>query len=462
VEPAEIESRFKKAMNSTVKPHRRRAGSIFGASLRTIIKVTCAAIFLTTILAQAQTFMVLHTFTGGSDGSLPAHGLTRNAAGNLFGITQAGGYHGGECAADNYGCGTAFELVHKSSGWVLNPLYTFQGGSDGDNPSGDIVAPDGSIYGITSAGGGYGQCATRDDQPLTCGIVFRLTPPASACKGALCPWNETILYRFTGMSDGGTPMGDPVFDEAGVLYGATELGGDPGCSGYDCGTVFSLTPTDGGWAEAAVYTFTGYSDGNWPVGGVILDPNGNLYGTTEEGGQYGYGTTFQLTQSGGSWSKNFLYQFGGGPGGQYASGKLLRDGAGNLYGTTWTGGSGCGAVYELSPSNGSWNFSVLYNFTGDGSSCGPMDGVIMDAEGNLYGTTYRTGAYQQGVVFKLTHTDSGWVYSSLHDFTGGADGGGPNTLILGSDGNFYGETYAGGNNNGCDRFGCGVIFEIAP
>jgi uncharacterized repeat protein (TIGR03803 family) len=439
----------------------QRATPDFSPSLRTTIKLFCAAIFATTILAQAQTFTVLHTFTGGPDGSLPAHGLTRTANGNLIGVTQDGGYYGGECDIDNLGCGTVFELIHRNAGWVLNTLYTFQGGSDGVNPTGDVVSPDGTVYGGTIAGGGFGQCGTRDYQRLTCGILFHLTPPASVCKDALCPWNETVLYRFTGESDGGSPFGDPIFDAGGVLYGTTELGGDPGCSGYDCGTVFNLTPSAGGWTESAIYTFTGYNDGYWPVSGVILDPNGNLYGTTEEGGQYLYGTAFQLTQSGGGWNKDFLYQFGGGPGGQYASGKLLRDNAGNLYGTTWTGGSGCGAVYELSPLNGSWNVSVLYNFPGNDSSCGPMDGVVMDAEGNLYGTTYRTGAYQQGVVFKLTPTTGGWVYSSLHDFTGGADGAAPNTLILGSDGDFYGETYNGGNS-GCDGFGCGVLFEITP
>ena len=424
------------------------------------LPVILALILVTSQAAQAQTFTVLHTFTGGEDGGLSGHGLTMDRGGNLYGIASQGGYHGGsDCVV--YGCGTAFKLSHKGSGWIFGTLYTFQGGNDGDGPSGVVLGPDGSLYGTTSDGGGLGQCGTRDGRRLSCGIVFKLSPAPTACKTALCPWTETILYRFTGAGDGGSPFGEPVFDQVGAIYGTTQLGGNNGCSGYFCGTVFNMTPSGSGWTETALYAFTGYSDGYWPVSGVSFDQNGNLYGTTEEGGQSYYGTVFQLTQDGGGWTKRFLYQFDGTESGGNPAGTLLFDRSGNLYGTTWSGGSGCGTVYELTPSGGSWVFSVLYSFPGKVGSCGPMNGVIMDAAGNLYGTTERTGAFQNGVVFKLTPTASGWTYSTLHDFTGGSDGAGPAALIMDANGNLYGEASIGAGE-GCNGIGCGVIFEITP
>jgi len=422
------------------------------------------AIVFATLLAQsaqAQTYQVLYNFTGGQDGEYPWAGLTMDGAGNLYGTAAEGGYTGGSCGSLYSGCGTVFKLSHKNSGWVFAPLYSFQGGYDGIGPYARVIfGRDGALYGTTAEGGN--SCYSG-----TCGTVFRLAPPATACRTALCPWNETVIYRFVGGSDGYQPEGDLTLDQAGNLYGTTQIGGIPGCSGYSCGTVFELAPSGGGWTESVLYRFTGYDDGYWPYSGVILDKTGNIYGTTSDGGSKSgggspQGTAFQLVPSGSGWTKNILHTFAFSSDGIIPNG-MIFDGSGNLYGTTTAEGNGNGGtVFELTPSNGAWTFNVLYPFTGDGGADGPWGAVTMDAAGNLYGTTRSTGAYGHGAVFKLTPTETGWTYTSLHDFTGGADGGWPkSSLIFDANGNIYGTASVGGTGQ-CDIWGCGVVFEITP
>ena len=205
---------------------RRFHSPIFGASLRphsaTVAILLMLLFFLLVLLlvlltpqpAQAQTFKVIYNFTGGQDGGAPGAGLTMDRAGNLYGTATGGGSSGN---------GTVFKLSHKGSGkgsgWVLAPLYSFQGGNDGATPIARVIfGPDGSLYGTTTYGGIQG-CRFGYD---TCGTVFKLQPPPVACKTALCPWTETVLYRFTGGSDGGHPQnGDLLFDQSGTLYGTT-------------------------------------------------------------------------------------------------------------------------------------------------------------------------------------------------------------------------------------------------
>jgi len=194
-----------------------------------------------------------------------------------------------------------FKLTHRGSGWALNTLYSFRGGQDGAFPEARaIIGPDGALYG-TTAGGGGGSCTQY--YYSGCGTVFRLAPPASACKIALCPWTETVLYRFTGQTDGASPtLGDLLlFDQAGSLYGTASLGGSSNCT-QGCGVVFKLTPSNGGWTETTVYSFTG-PDGAWPFGGLIFDAAGNLYGTTESGGSYNYGAIYELMPSDSGWNE---------------------------------------------------------------------------------------------------------------------------------------------------------------
>lgn len=388
--------------------------------------------------AQAQTFTVLHNFTGGQDGASPAAGLTMDRAGNLYGTT------GGNGVYDN---GTVFKLKHTGSGWLFTPLYSFAGGDDGNNPEARVVfGPNGTLYGTTVQGGGNG-CGGDG-----CGTVFNLRPPARACTTALCPWTETVIHRFAG-SDGAGPYGDLVFDTAGNLYGTTAGGG-----AYGLGAVFELTPTAGGWTESVLYSFTGGNDGYYPYSGVVFDQSGNLYGTAYSGGLYDYGTVFQLMPSGSAWTENTLYAFQDESDGAHPVGGLIFDKSGNLYGTAVFGGSGgVGTVFALAPSNGNWAFTVLYALSGPLNGHGSDASLTMDAASNLYGTTAADGEYQYGSVFKLTPSGGSWTYTDLHNFTGQSDGGFPiGGVVLDASGDLYGTTEAGGAYNH------GVVWEITP
>ncbi len=397
-------------------------------------------VFMTLIAqpVQAQTFTVLHNFTGGVDGANPNAGLTMDKAGNLYGTALFGGSSG----CYGYGCGTVFKLTQKGSGWVFSPLYSFQGGNDGYWPDARvIIGPDGSLYGTTPDGGSGSN-----------GTVFNLKPPVTACKTVLCSWTETVLYSFTGGSDGAIPRGDLVFDQAGNVYGTTQWGGAGGGAAW--GTVYKMTHFQGTWTESVLYTFTNSpDDGGNPWSGVILDNAGNLYGTTTTDHYNSAGVVFELTPSGSGWVENALHWFTGGSDGKTPSG-LIFDQLGNLYGTASRAGSDGGdLVFELTPSNGNWAFNVAYSFH---DNCEGGGSLVMDATGNLYGRTSCGGAYGYGSVFKLTPSGGGWTYTSLHDFTNGSDGRWPSEPVLDSVGNLYGTAYAGG------AYAYGTVWEIMP
>jgi uncharacterized repeat protein (TIGR03803 family) len=388
--------------------------------------------------AQATTFNVIYSFTGGADGSTPYAGLTMDAVGNLYGTTLAG-------AA---GHGTVFKLAKAGSGWTFTTLYSFAGGTDGAGPRAKvIIGSDGNLYGETFAGGGSA-CGGRG-----CGTIFTVR---KVCPGPICHWTEAVLYRFTGGTDGGEPTGGLLFDRSGNLYGTTEIGGKPhGCGNIGCGTVFKMTKSGGSWTETVLYEFQGGTDGSFPNGGVIFDSYGNLYGTTCCGSIHNAGTVFELTPGVGGWSEKILYAFQGSNDGNEPDTGLIFDTAGNLYGSTIFGGSGRGGtVFELTPSGGSWTFNLLYSASGN---AGPFGTLSMDATGSLYGTTCQDGQHLLGSAFKLTRSLGSWTYSSLHDFTGNDDGGLPeSTLIFDARGNLYGTaSYAG-------THGDGVIIEITP
>lgn len=404
-------------------------------NLRQLRRLTPAIVFVLAVVAsqaaQAQTFNVLHTFTGGSDGGNPSAGLTLRA-GYLYGTTYTGG---------GAGYGTVFQLKHIGSSWPLNPLYSFTG-SDGAIPTAPVVfGPDGALYSTTEFVGGNGN-------------VFKLRPSPSACKSALCPWTETVLYTFQGGTDGSKAIG-LIFDQTGNIYGTTSSGGH-----YGGGTAYELSPSGGGWTENLLHSFGAYLDGLIPYRSVLaFDNAGNLYGTTLDGGTIDAGSVFQLTPSAGGWTESVIYSFTGGSDGRFPYSGLIVDQAGNLYGTTTDGGAGGGGtIFELSPSGGGWTFSVLYSLSGNfGQSCGPAWALTMDAAGNLYNTTECGGAHNFGNVFKLTKTGGSWTYTSLYDFTGGNDGYFPlSGVTLDTSGNLYGTTYYGGSNN------YGVAWEITP
>ncbi len=289
--------------------------------------------------------------------------------------------------------------------------------------------------------------------------------------------SERVLHIFTGGSDGAQPQAGLTMDRAGNLYGTARYGGYYGgnCSPLGCGTVFELVHSGSSWILKSLYSFTGNHDGAWPVGPLSFGPDGALYGTTVYGGGqgcegYGCGTVFRLTPAATicravtcPWDESVLISFAGGATGLFPYGGVIFDPSGNIYGTTFEGGDqvdcdthGCGVVYELSRTNGNWQQTVLYTFTGS-NGAGPETGLTLDAGGNLYGTTVEGGAYDQGVVFRLSPSGSGWTGGSIHNFTGGADGGGPiSSVIFDSAGNLYGGTSGGGAYYG------GTAFELTP
>jgi uncharacterized repeat protein (TIGR03803 family) len=393
------------------------------------------AVFALAVAVQAQTFTVLHGFSGTNDGSFPVAGLTIDGGGNLYGTAYFGG-------SGYDGPGTVFKLSPKGSGWIFAKLYGFHGANDGGNPGSRVIfGPNGSLYGTTVFGGTGGV-----------GTVYSLRPAAGACLTALCPWSETVLYNFVQYT--GWDANDIVFDSAGNLYGTTSQGGP------NDGIVYELAPNNGTWVETTLNTMKGVGP---PMSGVILDQAGNLYGTTYIGDG---GTVYELTNP--NWNLQRLHLF------TYADGSdpfgaLIFDKSGNLYGGTLCGGAnGEGTIYELSPSNGGWTLTTLYNFTkGDQNYCGgPYGSLVMDASGALYGTTHSGGAYEMGSVFKLAPSQGGWVYTSLHDFCAGggscSDGCYPfGNVTFDSKGNLYGTASACGPN-GQGEYSGGVVWEITP
>jgi uncharacterized repeat protein (TIGR03803 family) len=399
-----------------------------------LLVLALASLFAAPASAQIS-FNVLHNFTDGVDGSFPAGGLTADTAGSLFGTTC-----GVACSSTSHSNGTVYRLAARGTGWVLTPLYQFRGGNDGVGPTGNItIGPDGSLYGTTFQGGGAG-CGGSG-----CGTVFRLQPPPTVTPNIFGNWVETVLYRFRGGADGANPeFATLIFDQSGNMYGETSAGG-----AYGQGTVFELSPIPGGWTESVIYTFGAPGDGAEPLGGLNWQCGGTLQGTTFYGG-YGYGTIFQLTPSGSSWTESIVHNFQGGNDGAYPAAGVLTGCV--VIGTTCSQGpNGGGTVFML-------NDGLFYHyFTGDPGTIGGPWAPLAGDETGLFGTTYRDGTYQAGNVFALEGC-AGWGYTSLHDFTSGQDGGYPlSNLVVqsGTTTNLFGTTAAGG------AYGGGVIFEIS-
>ncbi len=403
-----------------------------------VLTTICTLTLATVQPASAQTYQVIYNFSGEFAGANPQNGLTVDRGENLYGVTVSGGLQ--DCALLSE-CGVVFELSRRSfSGWVLSGGYAFHG-YDGACPAGEVaIGADGAVYGTTEFGGPGQQASCAEGEGY--GVVYRVRRPTNVTG----QWTETVLHAFTGGADGRNPTGPVVFDAEGNLYLTTTVGGI-----NNNGVVAEFTPGQGDWTENVLYSFTGGSDGGYPIGGVTFDHTGNIYGTagSSQGSQ-----VFQLTLSNGVWTKNTLHQFEHG-----VNGELIFDPSGNLYGTTG-GGYDSSTVFMLSPAGAGWDYSVIYSFEGP-TGCGPAAGVIMDAAGKLYGTTFCDGAYQRGSVFKLTPSGGGWTYTSLHDFTGGSDGGFPyDRLAFDVNRNLYGTASSGGT--GCYYDDCGVIFEITP
>ncbi len=394
--------------------------------------------------AHAQTFSVLHAFAGAGDGVSPLSGVTVRG-GALFGVTYA--------TTPRAGTGSVFEMQRVGKNWTFAPIYVFNG-DDGANPYSRVVfGPDGHLYGTTQYGGTGGQFGP--------GTAFQLTPPASFCKTAYCPWTRKQVFDFSDPQNSGSNPGhgDLVWDQQGNIYGTTIDGRvGPG------GTVYQLIPSGVTWTETVLNWFPSGETRPAAAGGVVFDKSGNLFGTLSSG-TFDNGYVYELKNVGGTWQLITLYTFSGGSDGGNPQGGLISDSAGNLYGATADGASGRGGtVYELSPSGDTWTFKVIYTFTGVlNSPCGPTRSLTFDAAGNLYGTTQCDGSFEEGNVFKLTNTQNGWVYTSLHDFTGGADGNWPfSEVAIDTDGTLYGTTLGGGNRSCDSGSGCGVVWMIKP
>jgi uncharacterized repeat protein (TIGR03803 family) len=337
----------------------------------------CGTVFMLTPPSWTET--VLYSFNGGSagDGSGPQAGLVFDKKGALYGTTASGG---------EYGEGTVFKLappVAEGDPWTESVLYSFNGASAGSNPASELIFDGTSLLGTTPYGGSSGF-----------GVVFELTPTKKL------PWTESILYNFTGMGDGGRPYAALVL-KTGVLYGTVLDGGQD-----SEGAVFKLTKVGTAWTESVLYSFTGGSDGGKPYADVIFGKAGVLYGTTGLGGSVGYGTVFELTppKTGDVWTESVLHSFTGGTDGSYARYGVVADTEGNLYGTTGVGVSNSGVVFELSPppkKSVVWTENVLWSFTG-GSDGGDTTAGVLLSGGVLYGTTSLGGQNNDGTVFSVT------------------------------------------------------------
>ena len=322
-------------------------------------------------------------------------------------------------------CLTTLLAARPAQAQTETVLYNFTGGSDGAYPEWSLTSDRaGNFYGTTNAGGlGYG-------------TVFMLSPNGSG------GWNEAVLYSFSGGDDGSTPSGPVIFDGAGNLYGTASAGG-----AYGYGVVFELSPAETSWTESVLHSFSGGADGKFPVSGVIIDPAGNLYGTTYNG--WGIGTVFEMSQSRGGWTEQVIYAV------ETSGAGLTMDVAGNIFSVTYS------EVFELSPNgNGGWAPTVIHTFTGY-----PKDGYyadtapVLDKAGNLYGTTAEGGPDNGGTVYKLSPGRNGeWTEKILHSFRGFKRGNSPAAgIVFDEAGNIYGTTFWGGKHD------WGTVYElVAP
>jgi uncharacterized repeat protein (TIGR03803 family) len=375
-------------------------------------------------------FQTLYSFRGGADGIGP-NGVVLDKAGNLYGTTAAGGET--SCPLNgNPGCGVVFRVNAAGKEAVL---YRFTGDDPGQGgPFGNVI--------LDAAGNLYG---TTSGLPLFAGTVFTVE------RGG----QQTVLHSFTSGADGGTPEAGLIQDAAGNLYGTTVFGG-----AFGQGVVFKLDTVG---IVSVLHNFKGPGDGTNTLAPMIRDAASNLYGTASGGGSFqgpcagsGCGTVFKLAPNG---KLTMLHTFTGGSDGASPL-ALVRDAAGNLFGTARGGGDpnctvggspGCGLVFKLDAKS---KLTVLHTFTGGVDGGSPNTGLAQDAAGNLYGTTTAGGASGKGVLFKLDTTDNLIV---LHAYIGGSDGSNPNSVVLDAAGNLYGTAATGGR---CRDQGCGVVFKM--
>jgi uncharacterized repeat protein (TIGR03803 family) len=386
----------------------------------------------------AATESVLYNFnsvSGGADGYYPYAGVIADSAGNLYGTTYSGGK----------GYGVVYELSLSNGVWTESVLHTFTAGTtDGAYPIGGLAFDkSGNLYGVTYQGG-----------PSNVGTVYELKKSGKS-------WTYSLIYNFAGYpNDGANPYDVTlIFDSKGNIYGTTASGGE-----HNIGTIFLLKQTKGKWSDNILHSFAGSTDGQTPYAGLTTGKNGFFYGTTQNGGQvYNDGTVYELFESRGLWVERPIYLFSGGDLGTYPLAPVSLDSAGNIYGTTYQGGTeNLGVVFKLTEAkNKQWNETVLYNFSG-GSTDGEYpyygDGVIFDSKGNLYGGTYQGASTSNaGSVYELVSSKGEYHEDILHAFTGGStDGCYVRAGLLLLKGNIYGTAWD------CGSHGGGIVFEVKP
>ncbi len=406
-----------------------------------------AALVLAPGALAASQYKILYNFAGGTDGATPFDGLALDAAGNLYGTTTAGGASGN---------GAVFELAKNSDGsWTESVLYSFAGGTDGATPyAGVTFDTSGNLYGTTTAGGAS-----------SAGTVFELMSNSNGT------WTESVLYSFSGGSDGANPQWcGVVFDATGILYGMTSGGGTEGM-----GVVYRLTPNSGGsWTYGLLHTFKGGKDASYPLAGTLtFDTAGNLYGATSDGADgdgncatsKDCGSIFEMTRhSNGSWKEQVIFRFTDNTdGGQSRRpfSPLVFDSAGRLYGTAGGGGGLYGTAFRLTrDAKGKWKQRGLHVFHGNQDGAYPNSGLVFDTAGDLYGSTVfgedLNGDCCFGQVFKLIPEAHGWSKQAVHRFQGAPQDGilGGNPVVFDTAGNLYSTSVNGGSS------GNGVVFEV--
>ncbi len=394
--------------------------------------ITCAGLALAAAPATAQTYSVIYNFSV-QQSEQPAAGLAIDSSGSLYGTTTYTNKGGQD--------GEAFKMKRHGSGWIFSPFFNFPILGNRDPRSPLLLGPDGTLYGTLYYNYGCDFC----------GDVFHLYPPQTVPLTVLQLWNGESLHSFTGGSDGGNPSGALLMDHAGSVYGTTENGGTAGL-----GTIYQVERGNGSWNQTVIFSPPNETYGVVPLNGVVADSAGNLYGVFQRGGPYGPGAVYELSPSGSGWTEQTIHGFTAGNDGAEPSSVIL-DGSGNLYGATSGAGTGNGGtIFELTHGSGGWSLTTLYNINGT-APCGVIGRLTLDSAGNLYGTTYCDGAYGYGSIFELSPSGGSYTYKDVHDFTNGNDGSYPNGgLVLDAQGNLYGTTFGGGTEGG------GVVFELTP
>ncbi len=430
-----------------MRAQRDPGASTIAVSFRTPACAFVVALLVTLAAptASAQGIVVLYAFD--TSAASPAAGLTVDQRGNFYGTTVFGGDLGCDLGG-NPGCGTVYKFQNLESFTVL---YQFNGltGPFATLPGPVTIAADGSLYGTDYLGGTFHD-----------GFVYSLRPSLTPPRSTLAFWTLHSIHQFTGGNDGGGPAhaAPLVFGADGNLYGAA--GG--GLNG--AGVIFELTRSGNSWTENVLYNFTGGSDGSEPTG-IIFDNEGNMFGTAAAGANQqcqfgsGCGAIFKLTHTQSGWTETTLHTFQEGTEGGH-SGPLYRDPAGNMFGLNNDSGpdNGGGTLWELSPNNGSWSFSVLHAFPNTlVGYYGPF-APTMDSAGNLYGVVNWGGGNNTGFLFEASPSGGGWAFTDLFDFEPRGErsvGCYPNgTPVLDSGGNIYGVTQL------CGSIGWGTIWEF--